>query len=390
MNKHETSYNFGLLRDPDGRELGRDRVDQQATSTAWELGWFHHGGGHSKVLATGGGALGLVRRGRASRVMSTRLPRHDGEERSARDRLRALAFSEAAHRHLARPRHGLDRRDARGRARDDASISPARSSSVPGAASARAAPKPTSSRGRAPTTSSCSTRTISSNIPPGTRLPELDRVGLHAADPRRAQRLSTRRIQILKSAHSWRYEGVRHEYAVCDDATFRGPRSLDGIVYRRFWRRRAPEADPQKYLKDAAALEEDLLRDPTNARSVFYLARSYEDGGELPRALAQYERRVLLGGWDEEVFFAAFCAARVREKLGFPREAVARAYLARGVGTFGPHRAGAAPSSLARLRAARRGLDARARLRGGRGGGDPGSARATCSSSTTRSTGGAP
>jgi glycosyltransferase involved in cell wall biosynthesis len=132
------------------------------------------------------------------------------------------------------------------------------------------------------------------------------------------------RLQILKSAHPWRYEGVRHDHAVSDVPIV--PVLIEGIVYRRF-DRGARTSDPEKYLKDAAALEEDLRRDPTNRRSVFYLARSYEDAGSLPRALAQYERRMLMGGWDEEVFYAALCAARVREGLGFPREVVARAYL---------------------------------------------------------------
>ena len=70
-----------------------------------------------------------------------------------------------------------------------------------------------------------------------------------------------------------------------------------------------------------------MAADPSNRRNVFLLARSYDDGGELPRALANYERRVLLGGWDEEVFYAALSAARVREKLKAPYESISRAYL---------------------------------------------------------------
>jgi glycosyltransferase involved in cell wall biosynthesis len=132
------------------------------------------------------------------------------------------------------------------------------------------------------------------------------------------------RLQLLRSTFPWRYEGVCHDHAVCDGVV----RSalLDGVIYRRIGGG-ARSTDPSKYLKDAAALEEDLRRDPGNSRSVFYLARSYEDARELPRALAQYERRVLLGGFEEEVFYSALSVARIREKLGFPREVVTRAYL---------------------------------------------------------------
>jgi glycosyltransferase involved in cell wall biosynthesis len=158
--------------------------------------------------------------------------------------------------------------------------------------------------------------------PSGTRFPELTDSGYMLL--LRDGPYEYRRVQILKSSLPWRYEGVRHDVAVCDGAP--PPAFLDGIVYRRYCDG-ARMKDPQKYLKDAAALEEDLKLDPTNARSVFYLARSYDDGGDLPRALAQYERRVLLGGWDEEVFYAALCAARVRERLGVQRDVVERAYL---------------------------------------------------------------
>ena len=131
------------------------------------------------------------------------------------------------------------------------------------------------------------------------------------------------RVQLLKSDLPWRFEGVRHEHAVCDGLG--RPALLEGIIYRRLGGGGRAN-DPDKYRKDAADLEADLRRDPTNARTVFYLARSYEDAGDLPRALAQYERRVLMGGWDEEVFYAAYRLGRVKERLGFPHDQVEGAY----------------------------------------------------------------
>jgi len=132
------------------------------------------------------------------------------------------------------------------------------------------------------------------------------------------------RVQLLKSALPWRYDGVCHEVAVCDGVTV--TTRIEGILYRRIGGG-ARSKDPAKYRNDAARLDEDLQRDPTNARNVFYLAQSYEDAGDYPRALAQYERRSFMGGWDEEVFYALFRGARVRELLRFPRERVSTAYL---------------------------------------------------------------
>jgi glycosyltransferase involved in cell wall biosynthesis len=142
------------------------------------------------------------------------------------------------------------------------------------------------------------------------------------------------RIHLMKSALPWRYEAVCHEYATCEgvEVTTR----IEGIIYRRLTGG-ARSRDPQKYLRDAALLEEDLRRDPDNARSVFYLGRSYFDAGVFPRALAQFERRLLMGGWDEELFLAAYAAATTRRELHFPNDRVAASYLE--AWNMRPHRA---------------------------------------------------
>jgi glycosyltransferase involved in cell wall biosynthesis len=142
------------------------------------------------------------------------------------------------------------------------------------------------------------------------------------------------RTHLFKSSAPWRYEGVLHEVAVCDGV----PPStrLEGIVYLRLGGG-ARSRDPQKYLKDAQLLEEEAKRDPTNARTILYLAQSYEDAGEYPKALAQFDRRVMMGGWPEEVFVAQLRGALIRKMLHFPREAIEDAFLA--AWKMRPHRA---------------------------------------------------
>jgi hypothetical protein len=132
------------------------------------------------------------------------------------------------------------------------------------------------------------------------------------------------RTQLVRSRLPWRWEGVLHEYLECDEPFSQG--RLEGLVNHP-----SPDgarsADPQKYLKDAALLEEALKSEPKNARYVFYLAQSYRDAGLVEAALKHYKKRVALGGWAEEVWYAMFQVARLSESAERPEEEVLTAYL---------------------------------------------------------------
>jgi glycosyltransferase involved in cell wall biosynthesis len=158
--------------------------------------------------------------------------------------------------------------------------------------------------------------------PDGARFPELDQPAYALLV--RDGPLAYWRLQLFSSALPWRYEGALHELAVCDGAPAHG--RLEGVVYQRIGGG-ARSQDPEKYLKDAELLEDELRRDPSNPRTVFYLARSYEDAGNVARALGHYERRALMGGWEEEVYCALFHAARAREVLAFPKDRVVSGYV---------------------------------------------------------------
>lgn len=60
---------------------------------------------------------------------------------------------------------------------------------------------------------------------------------------------------------------------------------------------------------------------------MFYLAQSYRDIGNLAQAIEWYEQRATLGGWDEEVWYALFQVARLRQRLGYAWPLVLEAYL---------------------------------------------------------------
>jgi len=83
----------------------------------------------------------------------------------------------------------------------------------------------------------------------------------------------------------------------------------------------------EKYLRDAKLLEEDLAKNPGNARSQFYLAQSYRDAGQYEKAYEAYKRRARMDGWIEETFMAQLEAARMALRTGQPEDMLVREYL---------------------------------------------------------------
>ncbi|WP_239517719.1 glycosyltransferase [Streptomyces sp. ICC1] len=112
--------------------------------------------------------------------------------------------------------------------------------------------------------------------------------------------------RLVRAGLPWRYEGVTHEYLTCDrpDENDQRPgiqENLDALVIEDY-------ADGgsrhDKFERDARLLGAELLRDPSNPRTVFYLAQTMRDMGDTAEAIRLYERRAAMGGWNEEVYFA--------------------------------------------------------------------------------------
>jgi hypothetical protein len=78
-----------------------------------------------------------------------------------------------------------------------------------------------------------------------------------------------------------------------------------------------------KFERDIRLLTAGLESEPNNARYHFYLAQSYNHLGKHELALDYYKKRVDLGGWKEEVFYAALEAGNMCRALGREAEAVA-------------------------------------------------------------------
>lgn len=115
---------------------------------------------------------------------------------------------------------------------------------------------------------------------------------------------------LMRGDRAWRYEGVTHEYPCTDESA--GPdvqQNLDALVIE-------DHADggcrSDKFERDARLLRGELERDPTNTRTVFYLANTERDLGHAEEAIALYERRAAMGGWPEEVYCSLLEAGLLR------------------------------------------------------------------------------
>jgi glycosyltransferase involved in cell wall biosynthesis len=156
----------------------------------------------------------------------------------------------------------------------------------------------------------------------------LDRTGLTADAynlPCSYAGTSYPRCALVATRLPWRWEGVVHEALACDSPHASGSLPAPAIVVEHDGAR---SRDPLTYSKDAALLEASLQRDLTNRRTVFYLAQSYRDAGELARSRERYQQRAAMGGWEEEVWFSCFQAAVLAERLGGDPATVAHEYLA--------------------------------------------------------------
>ena len=139
------------------------------------------------------------------------------------------------------------------------------------------------------------------------------------------------RPQLFRDGLRMRYEGVVHEYAVWDDPYMCTP--LEGEYHIEARTVGARSKDPLKYAHDRDLLRAELERNPEDGRSVFYLAQSCFDLGrtrdklyDFVNALKWYERRVEMGGWEEEVYFSILRVAESMAQLGAPWPEVEDAY----------------------------------------------------------------
>lgn len=132
------------------------------------------------------------------------------------------------------------------------------------------------------------------------------------------------RVQLINNHLDWKWEGVLHEGLASSDA-HTCDRLADVFNYVRTDGNRSE--DPHKYDKDAAILENALKDDPYNKRYQFYLAQSYRDAQQPGLALKNYQKRVEMGGWDQEIFWSLLQIGLMQEALNADSNTIQEAYI---------------------------------------------------------------
>lgn len=137
--------------------------------------------------------------------------------------------------------------------------------------------------------------------------------------------ITYRRTCVVRNDLGWRFEGVLHEYPTCGRSVV--PEHLDLAIRFGGDGNRSKQDVVEKYTRDAIVLEKALAEEPDNARYAFYLAQSYRDSQQLDKALAAYDRRAKMGGFDQEVYCSRVAAARLAQLLGHPAAEVIDRFL---------------------------------------------------------------
>jgi glycosyltransferase involved in cell wall biosynthesis len=138
----------------------------------------------------------------------------------------------------------------------------------------------------------------------------------------------------------WIWKGVVHEYLDIQDprhfptsTTTQTPKFeathdyvTDELVYNHVHFGEGANSHgltvTEKYLRDAKLLEAELEKNPTDTRSMFYLAQSYYDAQHYEESYKRYKQRAEMGGWDQEVYYSLYRMGVCTLQLNKPYETI--------------------------------------------------------------------
>jgi tetratricopeptide (TPR) repeat protein len=120
-------------------------------------------------------------------------------------------------------------------------------------------------------------------------------------------------IRLIKNKPDIQYWGVTHEYI----------KLLENSSYLQIEKEYLFIEDigdggskTEKFERDIELLKKGLEENPDNDRYLFYLANSYRDSKQYSNAIKNYKKRILLGGWNEEVWDSYYNIGKCYHKIG--------------------------------------------------------------------------
>jgi tetratricopeptide (TPR) repeat protein len=117
-------------------------------------------------------------------------------------------------------------------------------------------------------------------------------------------------MRLMKCSHPWKCVGATHEYW-SGDPTEKIPYEVFHIDDRN-----DGGCKSDKFERDVRLLTEEIREDPKNGRAHYYLGQSLKDLGRFDEAIEMFKKRIELGGWIEEVWYAHLQIGRCYDHKG--------------------------------------------------------------------------
>jgi tetratricopeptide (TPR) repeat protein len=126
-------------------------------------------------------------------------------------------------------------------------------------------------------------------------------------------------MRIVRNNGLFKYVGVTHEYISTPEKN-----SIYSFKRNELFISDIGDGGSKhdKFIRDINLLEGAIRVKPDCVRSHFYLANSYHDSGQFEKAIPIYEKRITLGGWDQEVWYSYYRIGLCYKILGKNEKAV--------------------------------------------------------------------
>lgn len=126
-------------------------------------------------------------------------------------------------------------------------------------------------------------------------------------------------VRIIKNDAKSKYVGVTHEYIDCPPYQTMMTFNKSQIFITDIG---DGGSKINKMERDINLLKGDLEKNENNPRTLFYLANSYYDTNKLDEAIPYYEKRIEVGGWDQEIWYSNYRLGDIYKRKNEPTKAV--------------------------------------------------------------------
>jgi glycosyltransferase involved in cell wall biosynthesis len=123
-------------------------------------------------------------------------------------------------------------------------------------------------------------------------------------------------VRFIKAHHKWRYHGVVHEYIKTELENEAPIVKLPDTAILYQDRTQDDDKSGKRFKRDKELLYNEYVKDPTEPRTVFYLAQTCSCMNDNEESLYYYKIRATLQGFQEERFHALLRSGELTQKLG--------------------------------------------------------------------------